>query len=133
MDQQGFTLIEVLVAMIILAVGLLGLEALSIGAARSISLASKQSRFATVASDSLESALSQLRAGQLPTAFCTDLPPGGEKLSRAVSVATPTLPVVTVSVVPNSGAAVVARPYVLRSSLYLPTPANGSVSGQPCS
>ena len=39
LGEEGFTLIEVLAAMVILAVGLLALEALGIGAARSLALA----------------------------------------------------------------------------------------------
>ena len=46
---DGFTLIEVVVAMVILALGLLGLEALGIGAARSIATADRQSGYATIA------------------------------------------------------------------------------------
>ena len=59
--EEGFTLIEVLVAMVILAVGLLGLEALGIGAARAVAMADRQSCYATLASDSLEAALHQIR------------------------------------------------------------------------
>jgi prepilin-type N-terminal cleavage/methylation domain-containing protein len=63
-DQSGFTLIEVLVALVILAVGLLALEALGIYAARSVSLAQRQSTYALTASQHLEAAVDSVeRAG----------------------------------------------------------------------
>jgi prepilin-type N-terminal cleavage/methylation domain-containing protein len=52
--EAGFTLIEVLVAMVILSVGLLGLEALGIGAARSVVKADDQTRMATAATRVME-------------------------------------------------------------------------------
>jgi type IV pilus modification protein PilV len=52
--EAGFTLIEVLVAMVILSVGLLGLEALGIGAARSVVKAEDQTRMATAATRVME-------------------------------------------------------------------------------
>lgn len=59
--EGGFTLIEVLVAMLILAVGLLGLEALGIGAARSIVRAEEQSEFTMVATRLMEDRLLEIR------------------------------------------------------------------------
>ncbi len=61
MPEGGFTLIEVLVAMLILAVGLLGLEALGIGAARSIALAAEQSDAAMVATRVMEDRMLEIR------------------------------------------------------------------------
>jgi prepilin-type N-terminal cleavage/methylation domain-containing protein len=52
--DEGFTLIEVLIAMLILSIGLLGLEALGIGATRATALAAKQSRYSTVAASAVE-------------------------------------------------------------------------------
>lgn len=54
-SEGGFTLIEVLAAMVVLAVGLLGLQALGIGAARSIVRADHQSELAAVATAAIES------------------------------------------------------------------------------
>ena len=62
-DESGFTLIEVLAAMLILAVGLLGLEALGIGASRAVTLSGKQSRYATLASQQMESLRHNVRSG----------------------------------------------------------------------
>lgn len=61
--ESGFTLIEVLVAMVILSVGLLGLEALAIGASRSVTLSAKQSRYATIASQRMEELKHSVRQG----------------------------------------------------------------------
>lgn len=120
--------------MIILAVGLLGLEALGIGAARSIALADRQSGHATIAADSLESAMYQLRQGQVPQQFCqTDLR-FGDRLSREVDLSSPQLAQVTLTVIPNPNSAnAPTTDFVLSSSLYLPLPLGGMVQGTPCS
>jgi prepilin-type N-terminal cleavage/methylation domain-containing protein len=55
--QDGFTLIEVLIAMVILAVGLLGLEALGIGAARLVGRAERQGDYINAASTRLEATM----------------------------------------------------------------------------
>lgn len=60
-SEQGFTLIEVLIAMLILAVGLLGLEALGIGAARSIAMAEEKSEFTMVATRHMEDRILDVR------------------------------------------------------------------------
>ena len=52
--DAGFTLIEVLIAMVILAVGLLAVEAMGIGAARSVQRARVQSAYTALATDELE-------------------------------------------------------------------------------
>jgi type IV pilus assembly protein PilV len=61
--DAGFTLIEVLIALVILAVGLLALEAMGIGAARMVARAQNQSEYAAAASDTLEKTLNRIRAG----------------------------------------------------------------------
>lgn len=53
-SDSGFTLIEILVALLILSIGLLGLEALGIGAARALAMSEKQSEFTTLAATSME-------------------------------------------------------------------------------
>lgn len=67
--EAGFTLIEVLVAMLILAVGLLGLEALGIGAARSIAMAEEKSEFTMVATRLMEDRILEVRRN--PTTVST--------------------------------------------------------------
>lgn len=66
-DRGGFTLVEVLIAMLILAVGLLGLEAMAIGASRSIAAANRMTEYTLIASQQLETVLAQARDdGQAP-------------------------------------------------------------------
>lgn len=132
-SEGGFTLIEVLVAMVILAIGLLGLEALGIGAARSLALAERQSSYVTLASDSLESALHQLRQGIVPRRFCRDDLPFGDRLSRDIDLGTPQLARVVVRVLPDPGPLHIPAPaYELSSSLYLPGHLPGAPGGAPC-
>jgi prepilin-type N-terminal cleavage/methylation domain-containing protein len=61
LGEEGFTLIEVLVAMMILAVGLLGLEALGIGAARSLTLAEAGSELVVVGTEAMEKGQQKVR------------------------------------------------------------------------
>jgi prepilin-type N-terminal cleavage/methylation domain-containing protein len=58
----GFTLIEVLIAMMILAVGLLGLEALAIGAARSVASAQHRTMLAAAATQEIEDRMQAIRS-----------------------------------------------------------------------
>lgn len=131
--RDGFTLIEVVIAMVILGVGLMGLEALGIGAARAVALAEREGGYATVASDSLESALHQLRQGEAPSDFCrTDLP-YGDRLSRRVDLSDPHLARVTVRVDPNRESPPAPEgPFVLVSSLYLPVRIGAAPAGGSC-
>ena len=67
--NEGFTLIEVMIAMVILAVGLLSLEALGIGAARMVTLSEKQGRYATLGASAMETLRNDIRTtptGPLP-------------------------------------------------------------------
>ena len=58
--QDGFTLIEVLAAMVILAVGLLALESLGIGAASAVRRADVKTTYTAVATDEMEQAINEL-------------------------------------------------------------------------
>jgi type IV pilus modification protein PilV len=62
--EAGFTLIEVLIAMVILSVGLLALEGMAVGSAKVTASANRRSRYAEVATDTLERVLSRLAEGQ---------------------------------------------------------------------
>lgn len=62
--DEGFTLLEVLIAMIILSVGLLAIEGLAVGAASTTASASRRSQYAEQATDYMERTLSALREGQ---------------------------------------------------------------------
>lgn len=131
--EEGFTLIEVLVAMLILAFGLLGLEALGIGAARSVAMADRQSEFATLAATSLEEALELLRAGTIPAQLCEEIE-FGARLSRRVDLSDPNHPEVVVRVLPDADDdASPDEPFELRSSFFRPQAFPGSANGAPCS
>jgi prepilin-type N-terminal cleavage/methylation domain-containing protein len=64
--REGFTLVEVLIAMLVLAFGLLALESLAIGASRSIATANRMTEYTLIASQQLETTQEQVRAGQNP-------------------------------------------------------------------
>ena len=61
LGEEGFTLIEVLAAMVILAVGLLALEALGIGAARSLALAETGNELVAAGTTAMENAQQKVR------------------------------------------------------------------------
>lgn len=63
LGSAGFTLIEVLAAMVILAVGLLGLQGLAVGASRINTLSEKQSQYALSGSSIMEAARRRAREG----------------------------------------------------------------------
>lgn len=133
-SAEGFTLIEVLVAMVVVAVGLMGLQALGIGAARSIALAARQSSHTSIASDSLESAMHQLRDGTVPTQFCQADLRFGDRLTRIVDLSSPGLARVTVRVIPDPDSYnAPSSPFEISSSLYLDAALPGPPVGTPCS
>ena len=72
--DAGFTLIEVLVAMLILAVGLLGVEAMAIGASRQIAVANRTTQYTLTATQELETALMAARNGADPQLNSYSLP-----------------------------------------------------------
>lgn len=59
--DAGFSLMEVLIAMVILAVGLLGIEAMAIGASRQIASANRTTEYTLIATEQLENELRRLR------------------------------------------------------------------------
>jgi prepilin-type N-terminal cleavage/methylation domain-containing protein len=81
--REGFTLVEVLVAMIILAVGLLALESMGIGAARMVARADRESELTALAADRLERALNEVDRGQNPAPGQVDV--GGNSVTTAVN------------------------------------------------
>ena len=100
----GFTIIEVLIALVILAVGLLALEAMGIGAARLVRRAELQSEFTTRATAQLEQTVGLIRAGGNPGANqVTAIPGGSMQTQTAVAGAVPgRLWTVTVTVTPTA-------------------------------
>lgn len=104
LGREGFTLAEVLVAMVILAVGLLALEAMGIGAARMVARADRESELTALATDRLERALNQVDLGATPGSGTVTV--GGNSLATAVAtqaVGTRTLFTVTVTATPPTG------------------------------
>jgi type IV pilus modification protein PilV len=84
--DAGFSLIEVLIAMIILSVGLLALESLGIGAARSVRRAQVQSNYSAIAQDLMERTL--VRAAGAPTTAIADTAYTGASGERVFRTAT---------------------------------------------
>ena len=67
-DERGFTLVEVVAAFMIMAVGLLAVEAMGIGAARLVSRAERLSEYNSLAVSELEQRLSDVRLGNAVSA-----------------------------------------------------------------
>jgi prepilin-type N-terminal cleavage/methylation domain-containing protein len=61
--REGFSIIEVLIAMIILSVGLLALQAMAIGAVQRTSAANRQMAYPLMATEYLERDLTAIRTG----------------------------------------------------------------------
>ena len=129
--QQGFTLIEVLIALVILAVGLLALAGLGIYAVRAVAQADRNSRAATVATLYLEDALQQIRTDRRPPSCPTNTLPSGDLVQRIVVPST-SFPVpwrVSVTVTPASRGRV-ESPYTITGYAYAPRLL--TVSGNAC-
>lgn len=124
-NRSGFTLIEVLVAMIILSIGLLGLEALGIGAARSVALAERQSEYAIEAGEVLERTVQELRGtGASPS--CTSQTRPGYTIDCTVTAVSNSgvtnARQVTVTVTATATAGSRPQPLTLSSYVFLPSP-----------
>lgn len=76
MGREGFTLVEVLVSMIILAVGLLALESLAIGGARMVARAERETAYTALATEHLERVLERIDQGLNPAGEQIDQPDG---------------------------------------------------------
>lgn len=113
----GFTLIEVLVAMVILAVGLLQLEAMAIGTSRLVNKARVQSQFTFLAADTLERTLGKIREEPaIPPVGTTTYLASHDSRRDTVRVVVSSVPAngsflytVRVAVVPPAGGGAVAR------------------------
>ncbi|HEV3052591.1 MAG TPA: prepilin-type N-terminal cleavage/methylation domain-containing protein [Longimicrobium sp.] len=123
--REGFTLVEVLVAMVILAVGLLALEALGIGAARAVARADVQSEYTALATQQMEETLMRIRQGLAVTTGPT--PVGTATVTTDVvpeTVGTRREYTVTVTVAPPSNPHLKLKPVTLvaREIRPIPTP-----------
>lgn len=123
--RDGFTLVEVLVAMVVLAIGLLALEALAIGAAQRVAVANRTTEYTLVATHQLETALEQLRQGQVPVNLQLDLASGGtvqRLVTAAAAVQGGTVYDVEVTVTPPTGGHVTLQPVTVTGRvLFAPT------------
>ncbi|HEX2091969.1 MAG TPA: prepilin-type N-terminal cleavage/methylation domain-containing protein [Longimicrobiaceae bacterium] len=118
-SQAGFTLIEVLFAMLILAVGLLGMEALGIGAARAVNPAQRQGAFVTTATDTLERTLNRIRRGEVVNDGTFPYTAGNTDTVRLVISTNGRVRTVAVTVVPNPASRVLSRSDSLRMVGYV--------------
>lgn len=84
--DEGFTLYEVLAAMIILAVGMLALEAMGIGAARAVARADLQSEYTAVATTEVEQVVAQIAQNGNPVSGSSTLE--GATVARVVTRST---------------------------------------------
>ena len=119
--DDGFTLVEVLVAMVILAVGLLGLEALGIGASRMLVRAEKESRVSTLAATYLEDGRQDVRVDASPRSSCEVQEDTEDEVCVAISTiaGAPNTRRVTVTVRPAQGAVPIDS-FVVSSTVYDP-------------
>ena len=126
--EAGFTLIEVLIAMVILAVGLMGLEALGIGAARSVAFAQRQSQFTVDASAEMERAVQAIRGGATAVESSCRKVAGNDQLSVVFINTNQLLPQVTVTYSPDPNRRPTPPAVVLTGAVYAPQRVS-SVSG----
>jgi Tfp pilus assembly protein PilV len=108
----------VLIAMVILSVGLLGLEALGVGASRMVSRAERQGALVAVASDTLERTLSRFRtaanAAALPNVSQAFLTSRSDTIRVSVTGAGTRLRTVSVTAIPSPSSVVLRRADSLR-------------------
>lgn len=102
--REGFTLAEVLVAMVILAIGLLALEALAIGSARMVARADRESQYTALATEHMERVLERIDQGQNPVSDRVDEPDGSvvNRVVDRVALGAQFVYTVTVTVTPPS-------------------------------
>jgi prepilin-type N-terminal cleavage/methylation domain-containing protein len=114
--RNGFTLVEVLVALVILAVGLLGLGALGSAVARSLGTADRDTRAAAIASAFLEDALDRLLDNEIPASCHEQELPDGALLTRTVRLgATPAGPHHVEVIVTPAPHGTAPRPFTVRT------------------
>ncbi len=127
-SDRGFSLIEVLIAMLILAIGLMGLEALGIGAARAVTRAQKQSDFSFMATDTLERTLGWIRRGAVVGAGTSSGTFGNAQAPDSLRISITSTPIVgttraqqtvSVTVVPYPQSKVLGRADSVRVEGYV--------------
>lgn len=83
--RDGFALAEVLVAMVILAVGLMALESLAIGASRRITMADFATEYTLIGSERMETALTAARGAGAPPVTGTTVLEDGTRVDQDVT------------------------------------------------
>lgn len=119
--RDGFSIIEVLAAMIILAVGLMALQAMAIGAAQRTAAANRQMAFTLIAGEHLEQDLATFESGGMPQ---SRQPTRADGVPVAI-VVTPTVDVVTavqiaVTVTPPEDGRFPLQPITVVGSAFRP-------------
>lgn len=121
--REGFTLVEVLAALVILAVGLLGLEALGIYAARSVVRAERQSEFALDATRVVEATVDTIERSLAAQPACGVVSFGaatsGGVVRRTVQGADRRR-TVRVEVLPAAGSALMPDTFLLVTHVFVP-------------
>lgn len=122
--DAGFTLIEVLAAMIILSIGLLGLQALGISAARSNAFAQRQSEYAQHATRYVEAAVDSVSRGLITCGTATwDAEKPGDQVQRVIQ-GDINRRIVTVTMIPSSAPGRVRPPnYEIATHVFIPNAA----------
>ncbi len=118
--RDGYALVEVLIAMVILAVGLLALESLAIGAARQVAAANRTTQYTLIASDRLERSLETARRAPATLSSGVEALPNGTSIATVVqqsAAAGGIVWTVTITVTPPSTIRNVS-PVTLRGSYY---------------
>lgn len=119
-NDAGFTLLEVLFAMMLLGIGIMGLQGLAISSARTIGQAELRSEHALIAVQEMEKGLLNARGGACtppsPSTFTLE---NGDAVQTTVTPTTATQCTVTVQILPASGA---LGTYTLTSNVFTPAP-----------
>ena len=104
--DAGFTLVEILIALVILSVGLLALEAMGIGAMRLVNKAQRQTALTQIATSQLEESVVRLRNGWGVSQGT--IPVEGGSMRTQVAALGGGVTAVTVTVIPEADRGIIA-------------------------
>jgi prepilin-type N-terminal cleavage/methylation domain-containing protein len=130
--ERGFTLIEVLIAMVLLGIALMAIVPLGVISARQVGLADRNSRSAATATRYLEDGLQQIRQNRRPSP-CDLTLANGDKVVRQVAISASAGAASTVIVIvtpkPTTGP---ERADTIRSYAFSPIPIPANAPTQAC-